>query len=149
MLVYRFKPNARHSLVSLFIGRDMNGEGSIVSLFNANVKVNEHKRLQSIRIIERDRNLEDVSGAIYDAIDDIWCYPKWADPKGIKVPPRAFMLLSHNIAQAIQIGFIGIEGDNMNGLKAIATGAREQLTNVTRGESRLITFADPPEILSK
>ena len=144
---YQFRANARHNIISLFVARKMDGEGGITCLFNANVKINEHRRLESIRMLERDQDLNETAAAIYDVLDDEWCYPKWADPKGIKVPPRAFIILSQGIINACRDGALVIAGDRNNAMAAIATGAKDYIRDMPQGYAGVITFADPPEIL--
>lgn len=145
MLLYEFQPNANHRFNVLFVTKLKDGRGGIAGIFNVNVRISDLGFCESVRIYERNRSMDLIAAAIYDAFSDYWCYPKGAKGEifdGSK-PMKGFVRVVNALVDKIGDGNMFINGTLEQSLAVFSEAAASEVSGMAQGSAKILVYADP------
>ena len=147
MFIYEFAANANHRFNVLFVTRLAEGRGGIAGIFNINVRISELGLCESIRIYERDKNMDLTAAGIYDAFSDYWCYPMNSRGEirdGLAIHPgftRNVKALIDNINE----GSMRVDGTLNHSLAVCSDNAASIIETMKPRSAKILVYADPAQ----
>lgn len=143
MEIINFKEDTNYIFNAIIAQRDANGRFSIVAKFNLRVRTDPKKGIESISVFENNLKFEVVSRALYDATDDLWCYPSARSNNDRKSPSEMLVKLVESIKNAAKNGHICVQGDNLYGLMTLMNNDKQFLSEIPKHTTKTLFFASP------